>query len=210
MLRAPVQTKQQHSSFTLTLTHHPPSSNPSPSSPVNPSSPTANSTDDDHHRLSSLQHSSNRTHRFALFVSTLLENQRIESQNHFTKTIIRPCESAMDKQKQKQTVAEIGLDSEVIASELVKQTAAGKILMKTCWFWFYRILYALWFWFCMVLYAGSEFYRYAGSGSTGYANRFAQRPVLRFDLVLVLSPVLRWPDCMYAGFDLDTWFCRSV
>ncbi|XP_028106817.1 protein FAR1-RELATED SEQUENCE 5-like [Camellia sinensis] len=33
---------------------------------------------------------------------------------------------AMDKQKQKQTDAEIGLESEVMASEIVKQTAAGK------------------------------------------------------------------------------------
>ncbi|CAL5413570.1 unnamed protein product [Camellia sinensis] len=36
------------------------------------------------------------------------------------------CSQAMDKQKQKQTDAQIGLDSEVIASEIVKQTAAGK------------------------------------------------------------------------------------
>ncbi|CAL5437758.1 unnamed protein product [Camellia sinensis] len=33
---------------------------------------------------------------------------------------------AMDKQKQKQTDAKIGLESEVIAAEIVKQTAAGK------------------------------------------------------------------------------------
>ncbi|XP_028074737.1 constitutive photomorphogenesis protein 10-like isoform X4 [Camellia sinensis] len=33
---------------------------------------------------------------------------------------------AMDKQKQKQTDAKIGLESEVIAAEIVKQTATGK------------------------------------------------------------------------------------
>ncbi|KAI7980805.1 Constitutive photomorphogenesis protein 10 [Camellia lanceoleosa] len=33
---------------------------------------------------------------------------------------------AMDKQKQKQTDAEIGLESEVIAAEIVKQIATGK------------------------------------------------------------------------------------
>ncbi|CAL5436143.1 unnamed protein product [Camellia sinensis] len=32
----------------------------------------------------------------------------------------------IDKQKQKQTNAEIGLESEVMASEIVKHTAAGK------------------------------------------------------------------------------------
>ncbi|CAL5351007.1 unnamed protein product [Camellia sinensis] len=36
------------------------------------------------------------------------------------------CSQAMDKQKQKQTDAEIGLESEVMASEIVKQIATGK------------------------------------------------------------------------------------
>ncbi|GMP39234.1 hypothetical protein CsSME_00010156 [Camellia sinensis var. sinensis] len=36
------------------------------------------------------------------------------------------CSQAMDNQKQKQTDAEIGLESEVMASEIVKQTAYEK------------------------------------------------------------------------------------
>ncbi|GMP76094.1 hypothetical protein CsSME_00032916 [Camellia sinensis var. sinensis] len=36
------------------------------------------------------------------------------------------CSQAMDKQKQKQTDADIVLENEVIAVEIVKQTAAGK------------------------------------------------------------------------------------
>ncbi|GMP29073.1 hypothetical protein CsSME_00004343 [Camellia sinensis var. sinensis] len=37
-----------------------------------------------------------------------------------------PIYHAMDKQKQKQTDVKIGLESEVITAEIVKQTAAGK------------------------------------------------------------------------------------
>ena len=33
---------------------------------------------------------------------------------------------AMDKQKEKQTNAEIGIESEVITAQIVKQTAVGK------------------------------------------------------------------------------------
>ncbi|GMP45942.1 hypothetical protein CsSME_00014276 [Camellia sinensis var. sinensis] len=46
--------------------------------------------------------------------------------NSIPPPLMYPTYHAMDKQKQKQIDAEIGLESEVMASEIVKQTAAGK------------------------------------------------------------------------------------